>query len=311
MTRTDNLVVWMLRAAWVTLPVTVGGTFADATTDWSDPTSVVFAILAWTAWGGALVAILAPRPAGLTAVRIVAPLLFVTTAAAGAEVGAGGAPAVVVAGATAVLALSSAFATAAANGASYGDEVRFPLRVPPALFLGPLPVAIAAVGAGIAAGPLLLSVRQWIWGTAAVVVGLPLAAVGVRALHGLSRRWAVLVPAGFVLADPATLDDPVLFRRERISALRPVASRPEPDPPRADEIDLRLGAQRGSCVLMLGEETDALHVRRGRRRSEQVKQRAVRFAVTRRFTLLARAAARRIPVVDQAATPPPTNRSPE
>lgn len=310
MTRTDTLVVWILRAAWITLPVTVGGAFADAGAEWSGPARVVFAVLAWMAWGTVVLAVLAPRPAGLTAIRVVAPLALVTTVAVAPEAGGtDGALAVAVMGATFVLALSSAFATAAANGAAYGDEVRFPLRVPPALFLGPLPVATAVAGLGLAAGPLLLSVRQWILGSAAVLVGLPLAAAGVRALHGLSRRWAVLVPAGFVLVDPTTLDDPVLFRRERIVALRPISSRLAPTD--ADDVDLRLGAQRGACALVLAQETDALHVRRGKRRSERVKARIVRFAVTRRASLLARAAARRIPIADQAAMPPPTSASPE
>ena len=54
-----------------------------------------------------------------------------------------------------------------------------------------------------------------------VVVGVPLAAVAIRALHGLSRRWVVFVPAGVVLHDLQALVDPVLFPRTSIRRLGP------------------------------------------------------------------------------------------
>jgi hypothetical protein len=50
----------------------------------------------------------------------------------------------------------------------------------------------------------------------AVAIAVPRSIVLTPALHGLSRRWGVLVPAGFVIVDPLTLSDPVLFLRERI-----------------------------------------------------------------------------------------------
>ena len=79
-------------------------------------------------------------------------------------------------------------------------------------------------------------------------MGLPLAALAARSLHSLSRRWAVLVPAGLVIVDAMTLPDPVLFVRERIESLRAMPRR-EPVP--ASALDLRLGARGGSATMTL------------------------------------------------------------
>jgi hypothetical protein len=46
---------------------------------------------------------------------------------------------------------------------------------------------------------------------------------GFRALHTLSKRWVVFVPAGVVLHDPLALSDPVLFPTRIVASLGPVA----------------------------------------------------------------------------------------
>ena len=294
MTRTDSLVVWLLRAAWVTLPLTAGGVVSDAVMSWSTSSTVVAAILSWSTWGVGTVALLAPRPVGLTFIRGAAPAMLLVVVLAGTDAGADGVMAIAFAALTFVLALAPPFAFAAANGPAYGDEIRFPLRIPPALFLGPLPAAVGLLGAGVAAGPLLLGAERWLWGVTATVLGLPTAALAARSLHGLSRRWSVVVPAGLVLADPAVLSDPVLFRTERIVALRPLAPRARAG---SDETDLRLGAARGGVELALDSEADMLHVRRGRARSELTPTRVLWFCVVRRNRFLA--AVRRRRRVDQ------------
>ena len=116
-------------------------------------------------------------------------------------------------------------ALAAANSASYGDEIRVPLRTPPALFLGPIPLARLLVVAAVAAPVLLLADEHWVWGGVALVAGALLLAVLPNALSRLGRRWAVLVPAGFVIVDPMTLADPVLFLREHVVALAALGRR--------------------------------------------------------------------------------------
>ena len=56
--------------------------------------------------------------------------------------------------------------------------------------------------------------------------------LALRALHGLSRRWIVFVPAGLVIHDPLTMSDAVLFPRRSIVSLGPAdpadAARPRP-----------------------------------------------------------------------------------
>jgi hypothetical protein len=288
--------IWLLRIVWASLPVTAGPAAARALDDWSVGPQLAAAILLWTAWAVVLASVLAPRPPGLTALRVAAPVFFVLAIAA--AVG-GDAPfatawgAVLATGVALVLAASSAVSVAAANGVAYGDERRFPLKTPPALLLGPLPLAPLVVGAGLSVGPLLLAAGRPVAGGVALAIGLPVAAFMARALHGLSRRWAVLVPAGLALADPLTLPDPVLFLRERIVALRPADPR-APVPP--GTLDLRLGAVADSVALVLDRETEFLYTRRGVRGVAEAKSTELRFAAVRSNELLAIAAERRIRV---------------
>lgn len=288
------ITIWFLRAAWITLPVTAGPAAADALQPWSTAPRVTAEVLLWLLWAVVVVATLAPRPVSLTAVRTGAPLALATavlTFATGRP-----SPLAVVVAITAtlagvVLAALPAFARACAQGAAYGDEERFPLKVPPVLLLGILPLAVLAVAAGLASGPLLLAAGRIAAGTAAVVVGLPIAAVLLRSLHLLSRRWAVLVPAGLVIADPMTLADPVLFVREHVVGLGPA------DPTRRappDASDLRLGAAIGSLALLLDEDLD-LSRRRGRGR-ERYRGHLILFTPVKSRVLLDRAAARRLPI---------------
>ena len=135
-----------------------------------------------------------------------------------------------------VVALAAPTGDVFANGSSYGDERRLPLRAPTPLLLGPIPLTWLATVAGPVAAPLLLAAEQWVAGAIVVVVGGPLAYVGGRALHGLARRWVVFVPAGLVLHDLQALAEPVLFPRGR----SPASARAVDDG--VDALDLTLGA---------------------------------------------------------------------
>ena len=64
--------VWCARLSWALLPLAAGDALADALADWSRA-GVVATVLLWGAWAAGLVALLAPRPWGLTALRVVAP----------------------------------------------------------------------------------------------------------------------------------------------------------------------------------------------------------------------------------------------
>jgi hypothetical protein len=214
---------WVARIAWFALPLTMGPALAGALGDTSTPVQVVSAVLAWTAWGTGVVAVLLPRTVGLTALRVGAPAALAAAlwaAAASGDVG----PAEIVAvawaaAAAAVVLFLPVVADAFVDGSSYGPERRFALRLPANLLLGPVELAWVAVSGGLVAGPLLLAARQWLAGAIAVAVGAPLVWLGVRALHQLSRRWLVFVPAGMVVHDPLTLSEPMLFAKRSVRSI--------------------------------------------------------------------------------------------
>jgi hypothetical protein len=157
---------------------------------------------------------------------------------------------------------------------------------------GPLPLAVAAVGAGIATGPLLLADRRWVLGGVLTVVGLAAAALAARSLHSLTQRFVVLVPNGLVVHDPMTMADPVLFLHAVVAGL---SSRPVPAAAAAEgEVDLRVGAAAGSVVLELRETVRI--ARAGRAGGAIVETDRLLFAPTRPRVLFETAATRRIPV---------------
>ena len=289
------MTLWLVRVAWATLPITAGPAAGDALADWSTPPRTLAEVLLWGTWAASLVALLAPHPISLTTVRVVGStfvalaLVVVVTGSADGARSTVALVATLVAGVLAVALPAVSFACA--NGIAYGDERRYPLRTPPALWLGPLPVAPLLVTAGVAAGPLLLADGRVGVGLGALVVGLPVAALAARSLHSLSGRWAVLVPAGLVVVDAMTLADPVLFLRERIASLRAIPRR-APVPQAA--LDLRLAARGGSVAMTLDRPTELLRARRGRERAGVEHVTALCFATVYTSELLATAAARRI-----------------
>jgi hypothetical protein len=286
-------VIWLLRAGWATLPLTAGPAVAAALSAWSEGARVTAEALLWLAWGVGLLATLVPRPETLAALRTLAPAFFVLAVAvtlAGEPSTLAAAAAIAATLVDALLAAGHDVAITAANSTAYGDELRVPLRTPPALFLAPLPLARAVIVACVVAPPLLLADGEIVLGIVALVVAVPLVAVLARSLYALARRWAVLVPAGFVAVDPLTLSDPLLFLREHIVAVSAV----EPDP--GDVTDLRLGATRGSVVLRFDEPVEIVRAGRGRRPAATIRTAGVVVAVVRRDALLRVAATRRLPV---------------
>lgn len=222
---------------WVALPIVTGPALGDALDSASGPVQTVATVGLWAGWAVALVATLVPSTASLTALRVVAPG---AVAAALAALMAGDTTVADVVGlAGALVAAFAAFwpgtGEVFVDGSSYGDERRLPLRIPGPLALGPVALVWAAAAAGIAAGPLLLAARQWVAGTVALVVGLPVARFAIRSLHTLSRRWLVFVPTGVVVHDPLALAEPVLLRRTDVRSFGPA-------PAETAALDLTRGA---------------------------------------------------------------------
>jgi hypothetical protein len=282
--------LWCTRVTWACLPVTTGTALADATSGWSTAPSRLAAVVLWGVWAAGLFALFAPRPWGLTLLRVIAPCGFIcvalsttSTSAASAALALGSS------GVVAALALSAPIASAAANALAYGDEHRFVLRVPMPLLLGPIPVAVVLAGLGAVIGPLLLADGRYVVGALATIVGLPVAALFVRALHPLACRWFVLVPAGIAIADPLTLTEPVLVRREHVHRLSRTATPTLP----GGALDLRLGTLAGSISMELSEPVE-FGRRRGRKDAEVVETSLLAVAVVRADAALAEARGRRI-----------------
>ena len=290
-----QLPLWSLRVAWITLPLTAGPAASAALGGWSEATRVVAEILLWAAWAIGLLATLAPRPALLCALRVVAPAFVIAAVLAvigGEPTGAAAVAAIIATLVCTVLTSGHDISIASANASAYGDELRFPLRVPPALFLAPLPLARVLLAAACVVGPLLLADGEIVLGVVAVVVAVPIGYLLARSLLGLERRWAVLVPAGFVVVDPFTLADPHLFLREHLRWMAPVTAGAAPE----GAVDLRLGATAGSVAVHFDTTADLVRASRARRGGETVHTDEICVAVVRPAELLTLAAERRLPV---------------
>jgi hypothetical protein len=274
----------------VVLPFTVGPVLAAALDPRSTPVRTTASVGLWLGWGLVVVAMLVPRDVGLTVVRVVAPAALVAAIAAVLDGDASRlAGAVAVSSATIAVALAflPEVGWAFVNGSAYGDERRHLLRAPGVLLMGPLPLAWAALVAGVVTGPLLLAAEQWVAGGVATVVGFAVAVVVARALHSLTQRWAVLVPAGLVLKDHLAVLDPVLFRRTEVEVLRPA-------PADTDALDLTVRAPGLALELRLLDKVGLVRVVPGTK-GEQGRTARLLFTPTRPGAVLADAGARRIP----------------
>lgn len=278
--------------AWASLVLLAGSAVADLVASWSSAPRLLAAVFLWAGWGAVLLATLVPRPIPLVVLRVgtvLAALVAVTTIPS-TDPGPAAA-AVVGTVAVAAFALSPAVGAHWVNGPAYGDEQRFPLRVPPALLLGPLPLSVLVIGAGLVTGPLLLADGRFLLGGPALVAGWAATIPMGRSLYSLSQRWAVLVPAGIVLKDPLTMIDPVLFLRDHVVSLRPL---PYPTAPADDILDLRLGAVPGSLVLELDEEAMLFKTSGRQRGGARVDARRLAFSPRSADALLADAARRKL-----------------
>jgi hypothetical protein len=282
---------WPARITWALLPLALGPALGEALDGRTRAVSLTGAVLAWAAWAAVLVAVLIPRTVSLTALRVAAPagLGAANWAAVAGDRGSADLVAVTWAAITLVAAFAPTTGDCFVNGSAYGDERRMPLRVPGTLLLGPLPLAwVAAVAAPIGA-PLLLAARQWVAAGVLAAVGLPAAIVAIRALHGLSRRWIVFVPAGVVLHDLHALVDPVLFPRARIRRLGPAPAGGD------GAMDLTMRSLGLALELELADPLE-LAPRRPDRHVELEQVDRVLFTPTRPGAVVQEAARRRITI---------------
>jgi len=293
--RSELVVVTSLRVAWLVLPVALGPAVADALHDVSTGPRSLASIALWSLWAIGLTATLIPLPATLTALRLGAPavaLVAIWSAAVG-DTALSTVPGLLMATVVAVAALSAPLADRFVDGASYGDERRFLLRAPGPVVLVLGPAATLVAISGMALGPVLLLDGRWVAGAVATGLGLPVAGLAIRALHRLSRRWIVLVPAGFVLHDYLALAEPTLLQR---SGLLRIGAAPAD----TDALDLTQQARGLALEVICREPHDVLPASRGRSaggRSVEVRSiDAFLCSPVRPDVVLAAAARRRLPV---------------
>ncbi len=284
------LLPWAVRVAWALLPFAAGPALAGALDGRSVAVRSVASAGLWIGWALVVVGVLVPHPISLTALRVAAPAaLAACVAAALSGEAAGAVPALAACTVMVALAFTAETGTWMINGAAYGEERRFLLRPPQVLMVLPIPVAWLLLVAAVVGPPLLLAAGRWVAGGLALLAGVPLALVLARALHSLSLRWAVLVPAGLVIKDHLALADPVLIRRTDMEVLRPAVAG-------ADALDLTVGARGLPLEAQLRQAVPLMRVVLGRRRSEPGRSARLRFTPTRPGAVLAAAAQRRIPV---------------
>jgi hypothetical protein len=280
--------LWATRVLWLLLPATVGTTIGQALSEAARPSQLVATIGAWIIWGVGVSACFIKRPATLTALRIAAPAVLV--AAIAAAVSSTLHPiAVVHAAVLTLVVLLPEVGAAMVDGISYGDERRLLLRAPLPLLLAPVPLSWIAVVAGVVSGPLLLAAKQWLAGAAALVVGVFIARHAARALYGLSKRWVIFVPNGFVVHDHLSTREPFLLRRSDIRSIGPADA--TTDLADADVVD---ATQNATGVVLLAALRKPVEVVPIGRVVEMRHVHQVAFCPTRPGALLQLARQRRV-----------------
>jgi hypothetical protein len=280
---------WPARVAWLVLPLLVAPVIDRAVAGASDPVRWVVGAGCLAVWVATLVATFVPSTLSLTVLRVAAPAVPLAVAVAIAAGGGARAGTVgIVAGLVAALvALAPATAEAFVDGSSYGDERRLPLRTPTLLLAGPVELVWLVVVTFPALGLLLVAAGRWLPGLAVLVLGAPLVVWCARSLHGLSRRWVVFVPRGFVLHDALALTEPILLRRTSVRSLAAA-------PADSEALDLTGGAAGLALEARMLEPLELIPASARGQVAELVTVDAVLFTPSRPGRVLDEARRRRI-----------------
>ncbi len=253
---------------WAALVVAEAPLIAEALRDTSGPVQLLGTLGAWAGWTLGLGLLLVPSPTTLTAYRLLAPCApIVALVGATRDVGAVAAAVGVSASLVACFAgFAAEVGEAFVQAAAYGAERRFPLRPPGPLVVTLLPAGWLAMAGGLLGGPLLLAARMWAAGVALTAVGVVWGWIFAPRCHHLSRRFAVFVPAGFVLHDHTVFADTAMFRSSIVRSLRlaPAGSEAANATGAATGLAVELGlSEAGTVVFAATKERPtgtALHV---------------------------------------------------
>jgi hypothetical protein len=218
--RLARLTPWVARVAWILVAVIGGSAIESATDGRSSLVAWTAAIGGWGLWAAGALGLAIASVWSLTVVRVVVPLALAATIGAGI----GGATAVdlVWLGAPTVIAaaavMTAEFGRQWVQASAYGDEERFPLRVPVGAGLAAV-VSWLVWASAVVAGPLLVAARSWIAGVVLCALAIAGAVLIGPRWHRLSLRWFVLVPAGVVVHDPVVLADTFPLRTAQVASI--------------------------------------------------------------------------------------------
>jgi hypothetical protein len=302
-------VLWLFRIVWVTLPGTIAPAVAYSLDTTSHPVQMVSAAAMWVGWFAVLLASFVPTAVSLTIVRLLAPFAILVAAIASfhqPRPGALATAAALAAGTAAfVLPLVGEIGARFIQGSAYGDERRFPLRPPLPLVVALLPGLWLFVAGLLVVGVLAVGAKNWLLGMPFVLAGGAAAVLFGRRCHRLARRFAVFVPAGFVLHDHLVCAATAMFRRSDVRAfgLAPFdkATMSGPDAP-ADLTGHAVGT--GIVVTFANAETVVLAGTLRTRATRAIHVRSGRIVPTRPGAFLQEAARR-----GYSATPPASTHS--
>lgn len=213
--------LWALRASMLVLVVLAVTAIASADDGRASGAGAV-ATIAWAVTAAALaVALIVPGPLGLAVARVLVPATVPATTAAlilGADAPIGTA-ALALAAATTLLAMAAESGEAMVQASAYGDERRFPLRVP-VTYLLPMSITWLLWCVVSLAAVLLLCAQVWVLGALVTVVALAATVLLIGRMRRFAMRWLVIVPAGVVLHDPVVLAETLMVPRANVTYCR-------------------------------------------------------------------------------------------
>ncbi len=227
LTRTDIVILWACRIAWVLLAVVGGSAFSDALDGRTALLRWIAGVALWALFAVCFVAMAVTSTATLTMVRLLLPVgvaVCVIAAASGATA-VHAAVALALAAIALVTGFSSEFARIFVQQSAYGDETRLPLRLP-VPFILPLTLGWIAAAGPLVSGLLLVGAHEWIAGGVLTVAGVAASRQLRASFHRFSRRWLVFVPSGVVIHDQLVLAETAMVLNTAIVGvgLAPVGS---------------------------------------------------------------------------------------
>ena len=219
--RGTSAALWAARVLWLVVAVIGGAGFGDALAGHGRPVQLTGATVLWIGWSAVAGVLVLPSALGLTIARVLVPGGVVAAIVATVDAGSSSATAVAVSSTLLVslVVASGEFGQVMVQASAYGDEQRFLLR-PPAAFYVPTVVSWAVFSASTLSGPLLVAAENWFVGVPVTAAAIALGVFLFPRFHRLTRRWVVLVPAGFVLHDHVVLAETMMFRTATIDRTR-------------------------------------------------------------------------------------------